>query len=215
VSLTTSTAIVLAGGRSSRMGQPKALLPFDGTPLIVHIVHFLRYLFEQVIVVSAPGQSLPAMPATMVQDDVPYQGPVGGICYGLRAAHAEAAFVTSCDSAFLNRRLIAHLISQIADYDVVVPRWQNRLQPLHAIYKRKVLPLLDEQLARGQLRPVSLFDRVRTRTIDEEEIRRFDPEGESFFNMNTPEDYAAALERWKFRHAGRPGPFGPGTANLT
>ena len=194
-----STAIVLAGGRSSRMGQPKALLPFDGTPLIVHIVDFLRHLFEQVIVVAAPGQPLPAMTVTLLYDDVPYQGPVGGICYGLRAAQAEAAFVTSCDSAFLNRHLIAHLISQIADYDVVVPRWENRLQPLHAIYKRMVLPLLEQQLAHGELRPVFLFDRVRTRTIEGEEIRRFDPEGASFFNMNTPDDYAAALERWKLR----------------
>ena len=213
--LADSTGIVLAGGRSSRMGQPKALLPFDGTPLIVHIVHFLQHLFEQVIVVSAPGQPLPAMPVTMVQDDVPYQGPVGGICYGLRAAQAEIAFVTSCDSAFLNRRLIAHLLSEIADYDVVVPRWDHRLQPLHAIYKRMVLPLLDEQLARGELRPVFLFDRVRTRTIEEEEIRRFDPEGASFFNMNTPEDYAAALERWKLRQVRRPGPSGSGATNLT
>jgi molybdenum cofactor guanylyltransferase len=179
------------------MGRPKALLPFDGTPLVVHIVHLLQGLFDQVIVVAAPGQPLPAMPVTLVRDDVAYQGPVGGICYGLRAAQADAAFVTSCDSAFLNRDLIAHLVSQIPDYDVVVPRWGNLLQPLHAVYRKRVLPLLEQQLARGELRPVTLFDRVRTRTIEEEEIRRFDPDGASFFNMNTPEDYAAALERWQ------------------
>jgi molybdopterin-guanine dinucleotide biosynthesis protein A len=180
------SGIVLAGGRSSRMGQPKALLPFAGTPLIVHIVQALQRLFDQVIVVAAPGQALPEMPVKVVHDDVPYQGPVGGICYGLRAAQGEVAFITSCDSAFLNRDLITHLISQIPDYDVVVPRWQDRFQPLHAVYRRSVLPLLEEQLARGELRPVFLFDRVRTRTIGEEEIRRFDPDGESFFNMNTP-----------------------------
>jgi len=185
------------------MGQPKALLPFAGTPLIVHIVQAMQRLFDQVIVVAAPGQPLPELPVKLVHDDEPYQGPVGGICYGLRAADAEVAFVTSCDSAFLNRDLITHLISQIPDYDVVVPRWQGRLQPLHAVYRRSVLPLLEGQLARGELRPVLLFDRVRTRTIEEEEIRRLDPDGGSFFNMNTPEDYAAALERW-------PGPFGPG-----
>ena len=179
------------------MGRPKALLPVDGTPLVVHIVRLLQRLFDQVVVVAAPGQPLPAMSVTLVRDDVPYQGPVGGICYGLRAAEADAAFVTSCDSAFLNRDLIAHLVSQIPDYDVVVPRWENLLQPLHAVYRKSVLPLLEQQLARGELRPVILFDRVRTRTIEEEEIRRFDPDGASFFNMNTPEDYAAALERWQ------------------
>ena len=194
--VTDATAIVLAGGRSSRMGTPKALLPFDNEPLIVHIVATLRRLFTEVVVVAAPGQDLPSMPVTLVRDDVAYQGPVGGIFYGLTAAGGEVSFVTSCDSAFLNSDLISHLLSQVSQYDVVVPYWQGRLQPLHAVYRRSVLPLLEAQLARGELRPVSLFDKVRTLRIDEDEIRRFDPEGLSFFNMNTPEDYAEALKRW-------------------
>jgi molybdopterin-guanine dinucleotide biosynthesis protein A/molybdopterin converting factor small subunit len=179
------------------MGTPKALLPFDDTPLIVHVVANLRPLFDHVVVVAASGQDLPSMPVTLVRDDVAFQGPVGGICYGLEAAAAEVCFVTACDSAFLNRRLISHSVSAIAGYDVVVPHWQGRFQPLHAVYRRSVLPLLKEQLARGELRVVSLFDKVRTRTIDEDEIRAFDPDGASFFNMNTPEDYAAALQRWR------------------
>jgi molybdopterin-guanine dinucleotide biosynthesis protein A len=178
------------------MGTSKALLLFDGEPLIVHVVATLRRLFDQVVVVAAPGQDLPSMPATLVRDDVAYQGPVGGICYGLRAAEGDVSFVTACDSAFLSSRLISHLLSQIPQYDVVVPHWQGRLQPLHAVYRRSVLPLLEGQLARGELRPVFLFDKVRTRRIDEEEIRLFDPDGSSFFNMNTPEDYAEALHRW-------------------
>lgn len=191
----TSGAIVLAGGRSSRMGQSKAMLLFDGTPLITHVVANLRPLFADIVVVAAPGQELPSLPATVVRDDVAYQGPVGGICYGLAAAAADVCFVTACDSAFLSQRLISHLVSQIPDYDVVVPHWQDRLQPLHAVYRRRLLPIVREQLSRGELRVVSLFDKVRTRTIDEAEIRRFDPEGLSFFNMNTPEDYALAVQR--------------------
>jgi molybdopterin-guanine dinucleotide biosynthesis protein A len=194
--VTGATAIVLAGGRSSRMGRPKALLLFDNEPLIVHIVATLRRLFAEVVVVAAPGQDLPSMPVKLVRDDVPYQGPVGGIYYGLTAAAGDVGFVMSCDSAFLNAGLISHLVSQIPDYDIVVPHWQGRFQPLHGVYRRSVLPLLEEQLARGELRPVYLFDRVRTRRIDEDEIRRFDADGASFFNMNTPEDYADALERW-------------------
>jgi molybdenum cofactor guanylyltransferase len=190
------TAIVLAGGRSSRMGRPKALLPFDGEPLIVHTVNALRALFDDIVVVAAPGQNLPAMPVKLVRDEVAYQGPVGGICYGLAAAAGDVAFVASCDSAFLNVPLIAHLLAQCVDHDVVVPFWNGRLQPLHAVYRRSVLPLLEAQLARGELRPVYLFEKVRTRYIDEAEIRQFDPEGLSFYNMNTPEDYADALERW-------------------
>lgn len=178
------------------MGTPKALLLFDGEPLIVHVVATLRQLFAEIVVVAAPGQDLPSMPVTLVRDDVAYQGPVGGICYGLRAGGGEVSFVTACDSAFLSTRLIAHLLSEIPQYDVVVPHWQGRFQPLHAVYRRSVLPLLEGQLARGELRPVFLFDKVRTRRIDEEEIRLLDPEGLSFFNMNTPEDYAEALARW-------------------
>lgn len=177
------------------MGRPKALLPFGGEPLISHVVATLAALFADIVVVASPGQELPALPATLVRDEVAYQGPVGGICYGLRAARGETCFVTSCDSAFLNASLIAHLVSRMRDHDVVVPCWGGRLQPLHAVYRRSVLPLLERQLARGELRPLRLFDRVRTLQIDEDEIRRFDPEGASFFNMNTPEDYAEALRR--------------------
>jgi molybdopterin-guanine dinucleotide biosynthesis protein A/molybdopterin converting factor small subunit len=148
------------------------------------------------VVVAAPGQDLPSMPVTLVRDEVAYQGPVGGICYGLRAAGEDVSFVTSCDSAFLNSPLISHLVSRISQHDVVVPRWQGRFQPLHAVYRQGVLPFLEGQLARGELRPVYLFDKVRTLRIEEEEIRRFDPEGSSFFNMNTPEDYAQAVTQW-------------------
>ena len=192
-----TTAIILAGGKSSRMGRPKALLPFDDEPLIVHIVRALKCMFAEAVVVAAPEQELPPLPALLVRDEVAYQGPVGGIYYGLKAAQGEFCFVTSCDVAFTNLALISYFISHISNYDVVVPYWQERFQPLHAVYRRSVLPLLKEQLGRGELRPVFLYDKVRTRKIGEDEIRRLDPEGLSFFNMNTPEDYEEALKRWE------------------
>src|SRR5919106_874124 len=194
-----ATAIILAGGRSSRMGRPKALLLFDNEPLIVHIVRTLNRMFCKTVVVTAPEQELPPLPAILVRDEISYQGPVGGIYYGLRAAGGPFSFVTSCDVAFLNSALISHLVSQISEYDVVVPYWQDRFQPLHAVYRRSVLPLLERQLERGELRPVYLFDKVRTCKIAEDEIRRFDPEGLSFLNMNTPADYEEALKRWEKR----------------
>ena len=192
-----TTAIILAGGKSSRMGRPKALLPFDDEPLIVHIVRALKCMFAEAVVVAAPEQELPPLPALLVRDEVAYQGPVGGIYYGLKAAQGEFCFVTSCDVAFTNLALISYFISHISNYDVVVPYWLERFQPLHAVYRRSVLPLLKEQLERGELRPVFLYDKVRTRKIGEDEIRRLDPEGLSFFNMNTPEDYEEALKRWE------------------
>ena len=192
-----ATAVILTGGKSSRMGRPKALLLFDGEPLIVHIVRALKSMFADTVVVAAREQDLPPLPATVVRDEVAYQGPVGGIYYGLKAAGKEFCFVTSCDVAFINAPLISYLISQISNYDVVVPYWENRFQPLHTVYRKSVAPLLKEQLERGELRPIYLYDKVRTRKVDEDEIRGFDPEGLSFFNMNTPEDYGEALKHWE------------------
>jgi molybdopterin-guanine dinucleotide biosynthesis protein A len=199
-----ATAVVLAGGKSSRMGRPKSLLLFDGKPLILHLARALERMFPEIVIVAAPEQELPPLPAILVRDEVPYQGPVGGIYYGLRAASGKSCFVTSCDVAFLNPSLISHLLSKISEYDVVVPHWQERFQPLHAVYRTSVLPLLKEQLDRGELRPIFLFDKVRTRKIDENEIKIFDPDGLSFFNMNTPDDYQQALQRWdELRSSGR------------
>ena len=192
-----AAAVVLAGGKSSRMGRPKSLLPFDGEPLIAHIVRALQRMFAETVIVAAPDQELPDLPATVVRDEIAYQGPVGGIYYGLKAANGNFCFVTSCDVPFLNPSLISYLISQISNHDVVVPHWENRFQPLHAVYRTSVLRFLKEQLERGELRPIYLFDKVQTCKIGEEEIRRFDPEGLSFLNMNTPDDYEGALQRWR------------------
>src|SRR5689334_19304410 len=120
------------------MGRPKALLPFGDQPLILRIVSTLQRRFTQIVVVAAPGQELPPMPVTLVHDQVADQGPVGGIYYGLSSIQTDAAFVTSCDAAFLNLDLVAHLVSRIPDYDAVVPYWEGRLQPLHAVYRRSV-----------------------------------------------------------------------------
>jgi molybdopterin-guanine dinucleotide biosynthesis protein A len=198
------SAIILAGGRSSRMGQAKALLPFAGEPLIAHIVRSLKDIFADVVVVLAPGQELPALPVTLVRDEVAYQGPVSGIYHGLNAVKSDVSFVGSCDIPFLNLSLISYFFSHIDDHDVVVPYWEGRYQPLFAIYRKSVTPYLHAQLQRGELRPIFLFDKVRTRKIEEEEIRRFDPEGLSFLNMNTPEDYQAALQRSRQLHGTNP-----------
>jgi molybdopterin-guanine dinucleotide biosynthesis protein A len=160
------------------------------------VVGILQSLFSDIVVVAAPGQSLPPMPVRIVHDIVAGQGPVAGVLHGLSSINGDSAFVTSCDAAFLHGDLIAYLVEQnAADYEAVVPRWAGRLQPLHAVYRRTVVPRLAARLARGELRLVPLLNEVRTRIIDEEEIRRFDPDGWSFFNMNTPEHYAEALKR--------------------
>lgn len=195
------SAVILAGGKSSRMGRPKALLPFDGEPLIARIVARLREIFDEIVIVAAPEQDLPALPARMTRDQVAYQGPVSGIFHGLSAAQNGASFVGSCDMPFINLSLVSFLVANIADYDAVVPFWEGRYQPLFAVYRSAIAPLLAEQMERGELRPITLIEKVRTLRVDESDIRRFDPEGLSFVNMNTPADYEDALQRWRELYA--------------
>jgi molybdopterin-guanine dinucleotide biosynthesis protein A len=192
-----ATALVLAGGRSSRMGTAKALLPFDGVPLIVHLTAALLPRFAEVIVVAAPGQELPPLDARVVRDEVPYQGPVGGICRGLEAAVRDLCFVTPADAPFPDFALIAHLVALAPGYDAIVPRWRGRLQPLHAVYRRAVLPGFRDRLARGELRLADAIDALHTLHVADDEIRRFDSGGLTFVNINTPAEYRDALRRWR------------------
>jgi molybdopterin-guanine dinucleotide biosynthesis protein A len=178
------------------MGRPKALLPFDGEPLIVHQVRRLAPMFSELIVVAAPDQVLPDLPVTIARDEVAYRGPVSGLMYGLRAAAGTFAFVTSCDTVFLREAVVAHLLSLTDGVDAVVPQWEGRMQPLLAVYRRSILPQLESQIAADELRLRSLVGKLRTRTVDQEEIQALDPLGLSFFTMNTPRAYQEALSRW-------------------
>jgi len=118
-SVMKASAVILSGGKSSRMGSPKALLLFDGEPLVVHVVRALKRLFSEVVVIAAPGQELPPLPATLARDEVSHQGPVGGIYYGLQAAGGEFCFVTACDVPLVSESLVALLVYGLAEYDVV------------------------------------------------------------------------------------------------
>lgn len=197
-----AAAILLAGGRSSRMGQPKAALPFDGVPLLTHLLDRLAAYFPERVVVRAPGQVLPPFSdrdVRVVEDAVTDQGPVAGICAGLAAVRRELAFVVTCDVPFLSPRLGAMMVAEAPGYDVVAPEWEGRLNPLQAVYRARLLPLYEEQLAAGRRRPVDLYSRVAVRTVSEAEVRTVDPEGLSFLNMNTPEEYERALLLWRER----------------
>lgn len=191
--------LFVAGGRSSRMGTPKAWLEFEGRPLLSHLVERMLRVFPEAVVVAAPGQELPATPARVVYDENPGEGPVAGLVVGLREVTRPLAFVTSCDVPFLNPDVALYLANVAACYDVAVPEWEGRLNPLQAVYRASVQTLLAQQLAEGRRRPVDLFDRVRTVVVKEEELRAVDPEGLTFLNMNTPGEYERARALWTQR----------------
>ena len=195
--------IVLCGGRSSRMGRPKAWLPFGDEVMLQRVVRVLREVVDPVVVVAAPGQDVPALPAdvAIVRDEVEGRGPLAGLAAGLAALEgkADAAYLSSCDVPFLKpefvRRVVTFLTpdSQLSTPDIAVPKVGDYHHPLAAAYRVGVLPHVRELLAADRLRPVYLFDAVPTRVLEPSDLADADPEFASLRNVNTPEEYEAAL----------------------
>jgi molybdopterin-guanine dinucleotide biosynthesis protein A len=173
-----TTGVVLAGGRSTRLGQDKALLRLaGGQTLVGTAVATLHPLVAEVVVVASDGQRLGDLPARIVPDVYPDGGALGGIYSGLLAAQHDHALVVACDMPFLSPALLRHLLALPRDYDVLLPRLAGGLlEPLHAIYSRACLDTIERQLAAKRYRVVGFLDRVRVRYVDEPELRRFDPE---------------------------------------
>ena len=196
------SAVLLAGGASARMGQPKATLRFGDAPLLERIVNELSREFVQVVVVAAPEkqepfvirQLLPEAGAfVIVRDDGAYQGPVEALARGLHAAASDVAFACSCDLPLLRAEVARALCLMLDGYDAVIPNVGGLLQPLHAAYRRRCADVLAAMAAGGERRLTALASRVAVRRVGEAELRRLDPELRSVFNVNTPADYAQAL----------------------
>ncbi len=201
------TGIILAGGQSRRMGQPKALMPWGDGTLIEQVVETLRPLVDELIVAVNPhtntiGVGVKDAPCfrslnvRVVEDLVPDAHALGGLYTGLKFASHERCFVCSCDAPFLNPDLIRFLVEQVDGYDLVVPKTRQGLQPLHAIYATSALPAIEEQLRQRQWALSELVGRLRARVVEAEELRRVDPTGLSFFNLNTPDEYLRARRLW-------------------
>ena len=194
----SASAIILAGGRSARMGRPKATLRLGGVTLIERTVAELARGFDDIVVVAAPkseGIELPALGAvTIVHDGDAYQGPVGALARGLRAARHEVAFACSCDLPMLRCEAASWLLSLIGGSDAVIPQIGERLQPLHAVYCGRCAEALDAMLTRGEHRLSTVATAVDARILSEAEYRLADRDALSCFNINTPEDYERALK---------------------
>ncbi|MCH8191964.1 MAG: molybdenum cofactor guanylyltransferase [Chloroflexi bacterium] len=191
------TGVVLAGGRSRRLGRDKRLEPFAGQPLLSRVMARLAPVCDALVAVVADetmedGLPLPAG-ATLVADRYPGKGSLGGIYTGLAAASTPWAFVVACDMPFLNASLIEHMLSLRRGHDVVVPILDGRPEPTHAAYAQACLPAIKHRLERDQLKIIGFFDDVRVRYVPEDELRRFDPDLLTFFNINTQADLDRAL----------------------
>lgn len=183
------TGIILSGGRNRRMGENKAFLKVGGERLIDRTVRLFRAAFGQVIIVTASPLDYLDQPAVIVTDILPDKGALGGIYTGLFYATEEHAFVAACDMPFLNHDFLKYMESQAYGYDIVVPETSDGLQPLHAVYTRRCLPVIRGLLEKDRLKITGFYPGHRLLTIPPEAIRPFDPQGRMFLNLNTPADF--------------------------
>jgi len=196
----TLGSVVLCGGESRRMGLSKADLPFGKELLVERVVRLLGELelVEKIVVVRAPGQQLPALPAGVLvtEDRHPGRGPLEGLMAGLKALQGDvdAAYVTACDAPLLQAGVVERLWQLLEDNEIVVPTEGGRPHPLAAIYRVSVHSLAEQLLAEDQRRPAFLFERAMTRKIPVTELKGHDPELLTFQNMNEPADYLRLLK---------------------
>src|SRR4051812_33842424 len=148
--------IILCGGRSSRMGRPKAWLPFGGETMLQRVVRVVGEVVSPVVVVAAPDQDVPPLPTDVeiVRDEVEGRGPLQGLAAGLSALEgkADAAFLASCDVPLLTPQFVRSVIGLVGDNSAAVPRVNERLHPLAAAYRLLVLPHVRDMLAANRLR---------------------------------------------------------------
>ena len=193
----TTGAVVLAGGRSRRMGTDKAVLEWHGRPLVVHVAEaVLAAIDGPVVVVAAPDQELPPLPPRVERavDAVADQGPLEGIRTGLEAldGRAELALVWSVDAPNVSPGLIQLLVGALGDADAVVPSVAGFTHPLSAVYRVSLLPVVERLLADGERRARAIVDVCSAVRLDEQALRAVDPELRSLIDFDTPGELEAA-----------------------
>jgi molybdopterin-guanine dinucleotide biosynthesis protein A len=184
-------AIILAGGRSTRLGRDKASEPLLGRPMLQHVIDRVRLLVGEIIVVRARNQRLPAIesaaPIRIAEDDFASIGPLGGIYSGLMATAAERGLVVACDMPLLSRPLLEEMLQRSSGCDVVMPVLAYP-EPLHAVYGRACIAPIRERIEAGQLKITNFLDAVAVCYMREDECRALDPDLRSFTNTNTEAD---------------------------
>lgn len=189
------SAAILVGGQSRRMGRDKAFIEIRGRTMLAMVVEQLRPLFGEMMIVGsgAPaytGYGVPAYP-----DLRPGMGSLGGIYTALSRSANPQVFCTACDMPFISTKLVGALLRKAGEgRDAVIPRVADELEPLCAVYSRKILPVIEKDLDASVRRIKTTLATLDIAVVDTEELRRYDPELRTFFNINTPEDLDRANE---------------------
>ena len=193
------TISIQAGGQSRRMGQDKGTILLSGKMMISYVVSKVSDLGDEIIITSNSPENYSHLNLRVVPDKAPGAGALNGLETALLAAKGDYVLVLACDTPFLNINLLKFIISQKFLADIVVPYWDDRFQPMHAVYYReKCLPAVQTAITAGERRMISFYNNLDVLAVPTEEIKKIDPEGHSFYNINTPDDLKKAKAMLKF-----------------
>ncbi|AHF06373.1 Molybdopterin-guanine dinucleotide biosynthesis protein A [Desulfitobacterium metallireducens DSM 15288] len=190
------TGIVLAGGKSSRMGKNKAFLEFDGKPLIEKNLAILETLFSEVLISSNTPELYKSYQEKVVQDRYSGSGPFGGLHACLEESRTEYAFFVACDIPILDPALIQYMASLTEGYECVVPRTEDGMHPLFSFYNKSCLPKIEDFLKVGHFKVIDLFPFLSVRYVEEKELARFGDPRLLMCNVNTPEEWSGFQNRF-------------------
>ena len=185
------TSIILAGGKSLRLGRTKSLATIGGKSLIQWVVNRLATISTEIIIATAHGEEIPCSSSVRlrtVADIHPGKGPLAGIYSGLIASSNSRAIVVSCDTPFVSVGLLEYMTQTGPGSDIIVPRMKEKVEPLCAVYSKNCLAPVRELLEQNELKIIELYPLVTVSYIEEADIDRFDPEHLSFFNINSQAD---------------------------
>jgi len=188
------TGVLLAGGKSRRMGEDKRYLVVGEQTLLERGLGVLRSMFHEVLVVIAQDSAPLDIDARVVRDLVPDCGSLGGIYTGLTQATTPYIFAVACDMPFLNQTVITQFTNRRDTADIVMARLAGRLHPIHALYGKGCLPAMEQMIVARQLKIQELVSHasLRVQYVTEADLLSIDPSWRSFHNVNTPEDLEAA-----------------------
>lgn len=191
------SGVILSGGKSVRMGENKAFIEIEGVPIIHRIYTLFKEIFQEVIIVTNQKELFLNFDSQIYSDLLPNKGALGGLYTGVYFSNFPYSFCVACDMPFINRFLVQYLISKIGTYDVIVPQTKDGLHPLHAIYSKNCLKPIQKTIENGKYKIMDFYQLVKVKIIKEEEFGFLDPLGESFININTPEDLRSIREGGK------------------
>lgn len=189
-----ATGILLVGGKSLRMKRNKAFLELDGKPLVERSLAVLQSVFTEVLISSNSPELYEGYGVPVILDEVLGRGPLEGLYQGLKAATYDEVFFVACDMPFLKVELIRFLSAWTPAYDIVVPQLKSGLQPLHAFYHRRCLPIIKNNLEAGRLKIIYVYKECSVRYVEESEFQAYQDLEKVFSNVNTPEDWSALLK---------------------